>query len=175
MGPSVAQPNFADVLQSSFAAALYFRRSSDPLFPVFHPPSAPQTAPFPDTKRHGTDMGALLKLTDALLFLVFLVIALAAPLLDAQTCLPATVFPEFLLEVKSWYSREYGDYLFADKPHFFVGLVWLELLFQWPLAVINMYGILASKRWFRTTCLIYGVSLLTSMVMNHLRRCRSIS
>ncbi|KAK4758952.1 hypothetical protein SAY87_020253 [Trapa incisa] len=109
-------------------------------------------------------MGALLKLTDAVLFLVFLVVALAAPLLDAQTCLPATVFPDLLLEAKVWYSREYGDYLFTEKPHFFVGLVWLELLFQWPLAIVNLYGILASKRWFRITCLIYGVSLFTSMV-----------
>lgn len=111
-------------------------------------------------------MGALLKLVDAVLFLAFLVIAVVAPLFDAQTCLPATVFPEILVELKNWYGREYGDYLITEKPDFFVGLVWLELLFQWPLSVLNLYGILASKRWFRTTCLIYGASMLTSMVMN---------
>ena len=109
-------------------------------------------------------MGALLKLVDAVLFAFFIVIAVAAPLIDAQTCLPQSLFPNMLIELKSWYAREYGDYLVTQKPHFFVGIVWLELLFQWPLALANLYGILASKSWFNTTCLIYGVSVLTSMV-----------
>ncbi|XP_058734873.1 uncharacterized protein LOC131606748 [Vicia villosa] len=109
-------------------------------------------------------MGFVLKLVDAILFLFFLLIAIAAPLIDAQTCLPLSYFPDFLVNVKTWYTNEYGDYLVADKPHFFVGLVWLELLFQWPLSIINIYGILSSKPWFNTTCLIYGVSLSTSMV-----------
>jgi hypothetical protein len=111
-------------------------------------------------------MGAILKLTDAVLFLFFLVIALAAPLIDAQTCLPLSLFPQVVVDLKSWYSREYGDYLVAEKPHFFVGIVWLELLFQWPLALLNLYGILGGKPWVNTTCLVYGVSCITSMVIS---------
>ncbi|PQQ17943.1 transmembrane protein 97-like [Prunus yedoensis var. nudiflora] len=109
-------------------------------------------------------MGALVKLVDATLFVFFVVIALAAPLIDAQTCLPQSLFPSVLVELKSWYARQYGDYLVTQKPHFFVGIVWLELLFQWPLSIANLYGILAAKSWFNTTCLIYGVSVFTSMV-----------
>ncbi|KAJ1404329.1 Sigma intracellular receptor 2 [Sesbania bispinosa] len=109
-------------------------------------------------------MGVMLKLVDAILFLFFLLIALVAPLIDAQTCLPLSYFPEFLVQLKTWYTQEYGDYLVSEKPHFFVGLVWLELLFQWPLALLNLYAILSSKPWFNTTCLIYGVSVSTSMV-----------
>ncbi|KAK4577296.1 hypothetical protein RGQ29_027710 [Quercus rubra] len=109
-------------------------------------------------------MGALLKLIDAVLFVFFMVIALAAPLIDAQTCLPLSLFPDLLLDLKNWYAREYGDYLVAEKPDFFVGIVWLELFFQWPLALLNLYAILAQKPWFNTTCLIYGASCLTSMV-----------
>ncbi|XP_004515073.1 uncharacterized protein [Cicer arietinum] len=109
-------------------------------------------------------MGVLLKLVDAILFLFFLLIAIVAPLIDAQTCLPLSYFPDFLINIKTWYTNEYGDYLVADKPHFFVGLVWLELLFQWPLSLLNLYAMLSSKHWFNTTCLIYGVSLSTSMV-----------
>ncbi|XP_042504743.1 uncharacterized protein LOC122081626 [Macadamia integrifolia] len=106
----------------------------------------------------------LCKLVDAILLLFFLVIAVVAPLMDSQTCLPLHLFPDFLVDFKSWYAGEYGDYLIGEKPRFFVGLVWLELLLQWPLSIANLYAILARKSWFSTTCLIYGVSTSTSMV-----------
>jgi hypothetical protein len=117
-------------------------------------------------KKKISNMGVVLKLVDAILFLFFLLIAIVAPLIDSQTCLPLSYFPDFLINVKTWYTNEYGDYLVAEKPHFFVGLVWLELLFQWPLSLINLYAMLSSKPWFNTTCLIYGVSLSTSMVFS---------
>ncbi|KAI3780840.1 hypothetical protein L2E82_10833 [Cichorium intybus] len=109
-------------------------------------------------------MGVLLKLIDAILFTVFLVIAIGAPLLDAQTCLPSNIFPDILVNLNTWYTHEFGDYLVSEKPHFFVGLIWLELLFAWPLAVASLYGIVAGKSWLRTTCLLHGVSTLTAMV-----------
>lgn len=109
--------------------------------------------------------GCVLKLVDAVLFLFFLLIAVVAPLIDAQTCLPLSYFPDILVQLKEHYTKDYGDYLVAEKPHFFVGLVWLELLFQWPLALLSLYAILTSKPWFNTTCLIYGVSVTTSMVI----------
>ncbi|GMY09909.1 sigma intracellular receptor 2-like [Fagus crenata] len=108
-------------------------------------------------------MGVLLKLIDAVLFLFFLSIALAAPLIDSQTFLPQSVFPDLLVDLKNWYTREYGDYLLAEKPDFFVGITWIECFFQFPLALLNLYGILAQKSWYNTTCLICGVSCLTSM------------
>ncbi|CAA0816075.1 Transmembrane protein 97- predicted [Striga hermonthica] len=109
-------------------------------------------------------MGALCKLVDAALFVFFLFIAVVAPLIDGQTCLPEHLFPPFLLELKRSYAQEYGDYLVAEKPHFFIGIVWLELIFQWPLAVASVYGIVAGKSWLGTACLLYGASTLTSMV-----------
>ncbi|PIN08293.1 hypothetical protein CDL12_19126 [Handroanthus impetiginosus] len=109
-------------------------------------------------------MGALCKVVDAVLFIFFLFIAIVAPLIDAQTCLPQHLFLPFLVELKNWHVQEFGDYLVSEKPHFFVGIVWLELLLQWPLAVASVYGIVAGKSWFSTTCLIYGVSTLTAMV-----------
>ncbi|KAK4255355.1 hypothetical protein QN277_008366 [Acacia crassicarpa] len=109
-------------------------------------------------------MGSVVKMIDAIIFLFLLVISLAAPLLDAQTLIPHTYFPDLLIQLKNWYAREYGDYLVIDKPHFFLGLVFFELVFQWPLALLNLYAILTSKPWFNTTCLMYGVSVSTSMV-----------
>ncbi|CAK9133533.1 unnamed protein product [Ilex paraguariensis] len=109
-------------------------------------------------------MGAVIKLVDAILFFFFLLIAVVAPLFDAQSCLPRDLYPDYLVDLNTWYSREYGDYLISEKPNFFVGLVWLELLFLWPLSIANLYGIVAGKSWLRTTSLIYGVSISTSMV-----------
>ncbi|KAJ4975162.1 hypothetical protein NE237_000268 [Protea cynaroides] len=104
------------------------------------------------------------KLVDAILFLFFLVVAVVAPLVDSQTCLPMHLFPDFLIDLKSWYALEFRDYLIVEKPDFLVGLVWLELILQWPLSIANLYAILSRKSWFSTTCLIYGVSTSTSMV-----------
>lgn len=109
-------------------------------------------------------MGVLVKVVDAILLLFFVIIAVAAPLIDAPTCLPASLVPDFVVELTSWYTREYGDYLVGERPHFFVGLLWLEFLFHWPLTLINLYGLLGAKSWFNTTCLIYGVSASTAMV-----------
>ncbi|KAF3784616.1 Transmembrane protein [Nymphaea thermarum] len=100
---------------------------------------------------------------DVILFAFFLVLIVCAPLLDAQAALPFTLFPDPLLRVASWYKDRFGDYLASERPFFFVGLVWHELFFIWPLAIANAYAMLARRSWFNTTCLILGSSLLTSM------------
>ncbi|CAL5403477.1 unnamed protein product [Camellia sinensis] len=63
-----------------------------------------------------------------------------------------------------WYSHEFGDYLFVEKSPFFIGLMWLELLIQWPLSILNLYSICRRKSWFNTTCLVYGLSAFTTTV-----------
>ncbi|CAL5336447.1 unnamed protein product [Camellia sinensis] len=91
---------------------------------------------------------------------------LATPAFDAQVFFPSKFFPNFLVDLNLWFTSEYGDYLLIEKPSFFVGLIWLELLFQWPLAIANLYAILVGgKLWFDSTCLVYGVSALTGMVV----------
>ncbi|KAK8655760.1 hypothetical protein V6N13_108327 [Hibiscus sabdariffa] len=108
-------------------------------------------------------MGFLCKAVDTLLLVAFTVMLFAGPLIDAQLVFPVTAFPEVLVRLKQRYVEEYQDYLMVEKPHFFAALVWLELIFQWPLVLLNIYGILASKPWFNTTCLIYGASVITAM------------
>ncbi|KAK9924564.1 hypothetical protein M0R45_032928 [Rubus argutus] len=108
-------------------------------------------------------MGALLMLIDAILFFFFIIMAMA-PMVDAQLVLPLSLFPEWMVEYKNWYIREFDDYCYVEKPHFFVGLVLVELVFQWPLGLANLYGMLAGKSWYNTTCLVYGASFFTTMV-----------
>lgn len=109
-------------------------------------------------------MGALVKLVDAALFIFFLFIGMVAPLFDSQSILPLEIYPKALVDLKNWYSEEYNDYLTAEKPHFFVGLIGVQLFFQWPLALICLYGIAGGKSWLPTTCLMYGTSTFTGMV-----------
>ncbi|XP_059661062.1 uncharacterized protein LOC132307352 [Cornus florida] len=109
-------------------------------------------------------MGALIKLIDAILFIFFMVFPVLALVIDSQICFPDKYFPDNLVDLKLWYTREYGDYLVDEKPNFFVGIVWLELLFLCPLSIFNLFGIMGGKSWFNTTCLVYGVSAFTSMV-----------
>ncbi|XP_017970031.1 PREDICTED: transmembrane protein 97 [Theobroma cacao] len=108
-------------------------------------------------------MGALCKVLDAILLLMLVLISVAAPLLDSQSVLPESIYPELLVRLNKWYAGEYQDIFLLEKPHFFRALLWLELAFQWPLALLNVYGMLASKPWLNTTCFIFGASLVTSM------------
>ncbi|KAG8080678.1 hypothetical protein GUJ93_ZPchr0007g3971 [Zizania palustris] len=109
-------------------------------------------------------MGVVSAAADAAVVLFSLTIAVAAPLIDAQSVLPRHFFPAPLVALKRWYADEFGDYLVARPPGFLRGLVWLELAFLWPLSVATLYGVLARRRWAATTSLVAGVSTLTSMV-----------
>ncbi|CAL5336437.1 unnamed protein product [Camellia sinensis] len=87
------------------------------------------------------EMGVLIKLIDAVLLFFFLVVILAALAFDAQVFFPSKFFPNFLVDLNLLFTSEYDDYLLIEKPCFFVELMWLQLLFQWPLAIANLYAI----------------------------------
>ncbi|KAI3845556.1 hypothetical protein MKX03_019705 [Papaver bracteatum] len=91
----------------------------------------------------------LQKLINGFLFIYFLLISIQIPLLNAQIIIPTEPFPKFLVDL---------------KPHFRVGLAWVELLLQWPLAVASAYGFLKKRSWVKKTSLVYGVSASTSLV-----------
>lgn len=109
-------------------------------------------------------MGAFGKLIDAILFLFFALMVFIPPLFDAQTVLPKQIYPAILTDLNRNYIADFGDYLLAEEPRFLVGLIWHELVLLWPLSIANVYAILAGKSWFGTTCLLYGASVVTSMV-----------
>jgi hypothetical protein len=113
-------------------------------------------------------MGVLSAVADAVVVLFSLTIAAAAPLIGAQSVLPRSLYPAPLQDFKQWYAAEFDDYLMAQPPAFLLGIFWLELTFLWPLCVATIYGVLARRRWAATTCLMAGVSTLTSMVTRSL-------
>ncbi|ONK65603.1 uncharacterized protein A4U43_C07F38780 [Asparagus officinalis] len=108
-------------------------------------------------------MGLISILVDGFILLFSVLLSLAFPLMDSQTIAPSYLHPSFLVEFKQQYERDYGDYLMKEMPPFFVGLVWVEALFLWPLALLNAYGILSRKKWVRTTLIMAGVGSGVSM------------
>ncbi|PWA54378.1 transmembrane protein 97 [Artemisia annua] len=109
-------------------------------------------------------MWSLINIIDVILFIYFIVIAFAVPLFDAQTIFPSYIYPDFLVQFKNWFINEFGHYLLSEKPHFFVGIAWLELLFAWPISIVSLYGIVGGKSWFQTLCLMYGIYFFTALV-----------
>ncbi|GMI99835.1 hypothetical protein like AT1G05210 [Hibiscus trionum] len=107
-------------------------------------------------------MGFIGKVVDTMLLFTFLSMSLVPPLLDSQALLPESVVPDVLLRLYKWYTTEHQDYLLLERPAFFIALTKLELFYVWPLAMINLYGLLTAKPWFKSTCLIFGSALLTS-------------
>jgi len=61
-------------------------------------------------------MGVVSAVTDLAVAVFSLTIAVAAPLVDAQTVLPSGLHPAPLVELKRWCAAEYGDYLMARPP-----------------------------------------------------------
>lgn len=114
-------------------------------------------------------MGAVMKVIDAIVLGLLVVIALAVPLFDAQLILPPHLFPEFLINFKDWLTLQLDHYLLVEKPYFYVGFAWLQLLFNWPLSIAALYSFAAGKTtWFTTTCLPLAVSLFTCLVRTYI-------
>lgn len=113
----------------------------------------------------------LCKVVDGVLFVYFIAVAIVTPLFVSPVCLPGHVVPSFSVEVKTWYAETYDDYLMYEEPHFFVGLLCLELFFYFPLALASIYAMATHKSWFTTTSLVYGVSVLTASVNKLISPC----
>lgn len=113
-------------------------------------------------------MGFVTAAADAVVALLSLTMAVAAPLFDAQVVLPRGLYAAPLVGIHRWFAAEFGHYLVADPPPFFRGLVWLDLAFLWPVCVANLYGILARRPWSAATSIMAGVYVLTYMVTNSL-------
>ncbi|XP_047053530.1 sigma intracellular receptor 2-like [Lolium rigidum] len=106
-------------------------------------------------------MGTVSAAVDGIVALFSLIMAVAAPLFDSQIVLPRRLYPAPLVGIHQWFIAEFDHYLVADPPPFFIGLVWLDLAFLWPVCVANLYGIIARRRWSATTSLMAGVYMIT--------------
>ncbi|KAI3841752.1 hypothetical protein MKW92_000768 [Papaver armeniacum] len=68
---------------------------------------------------------SLEKFINGILLIYFPLMVIKAPLLDLYMFLPATSSYGNLPKMR--------DYLKLEKPHFYVNIVWIDLLVKWPL------------------------------------------
>ncbi|KAF5954783.1 hypothetical protein HYC85_007639 [Camellia sinensis] len=117
-------------------------------------------------------MVSVMKLMDRVLIVFSIAFGVAAPLDAGLLFLTPNLDPNnnnnlLVHHLKPLYEFKYGDYLVTNKPAFFVALVWLEVVFLWPLQLLNLYGILSPHAsWLPLTFLLFGASYCTTMSVN---------
>jgi hypothetical protein len=111
-------------------------------------------------------------------------------LLDGQGAF-RSYYPQFLIDVLSWYCDLFGDVLMKDYEHDNNNLVWFssmiccEILFQLPFFIVTVKMIMMTTHssassassasslkkvddfypeWFRIICIIYGSHVSTTLV-----------
>jgi hypothetical protein len=55
--------------------------------------------------------------------------------MDLQAIYPASLVPNFMLNLKAFYINTYKDQFFINTPPFFKAFMWSELLFQAPVMI----------------------------------------
>ncbi|KAJ6797605.1 transmembrane protein 97 [Iris pallida] len=108
-------------------------------------------------------MGLIGVVVDAVLVYFSVVVLLTVPLVDSQCALPASLYPDQLVRLKRFFEATYDDYMFEENTPFFVGIVWMEIFFLWPLCLANIYGLVRRKSWVGTTLVMVGVAVGTAM------------
>ena len=107
-------------------------------------------------------MGVVSAAADLAVLVFSLTIAVAAPMIDAQSVLPPGLHPAPLVELKRWCAAEYGDYLMARPPGFFRGLIWLRFLFFFVLFCTRgfdfFFFVSFCARGFDLTCMGFVIS-----------------
>ncbi|KAI8014511.1 hypothetical protein LOK49_LG05G02055 [Camellia lanceoleosa] len=116
-------------------------------------------------------MVSVMKLMDRVLIVFSVTFAVIAPLDAGLLFLTPNLDPNnnnnlLVHHLKPLYEFKFGDYLVTNKPAFFVALVWLEVVFLWPLQLLNLYGIILSPHpsWLALTFLLFGASYCTAML-----------
>lgn len=89
-------------------------------------------------------------------FLLFFIIHVPITwLIDAQgVIIPREVYPEFLQNLTLWYIKSFDDVLMANPPIWFQSFVFFELIFQFPLLLLNIYGLIKSEFYLKIESVI---------------------
>lgn len=101
---------------------------------------------------------------DRLFFVFFLVHIPITWMFDAQAIISREMYPRVLVEVMDYYTANYQDVFMKLPPVWFQSFIFCEILFQFPLLLINLYGLWKDKRWVPFSCIIYGTHVATTCI-----------
>ncbi|XP_064612238.1 sigma intracellular receptor 2-like [Liolophura sinensis] len=86
---------------------------------------------------------------------------------DSQALFSSTYYPDALVELKTWYTREFKDCLMADPTAWFLSFVVCEMLIQFPYILVATYAFFKGPRacpWIRIPNMIYSSHVITTLV-----------
>ena len=63
-------------------------------------------------------------------------------MVDLGQLYPASVRPQLVSEIRSWYEAQYRDRFFTHPPAWFVAYMWMEAVYHLPLSVYMIPALL---------------------------------
>lgn len=109
-------------------------------------------------------------------FLVYMTFHIAVLLLLDLQGLYGQYYPKLLQEwVYQRYVSNFSDPLMKNPPSWFQAILFEELVFQLPLAILIMYGLMNKRYWVRLPCIIFGTHVVSQVSLIIYEFCKSIS
>ncbi|KAL3856443.1 hypothetical protein ACJMK2_011200 [Sinanodonta woodiana] len=107
------------------------------------------------------------RLLDIVFFIYFVTHIPICIFIDAQAVLPKWIYPDQLLSMMEWYTKELRDPMMADPPSWFRSFclceLFLQLPFFFPAAYVYWKGA-AGNKWFRIPAIVYSTHVATTVI-----------
>lgn len=104
---------------------------------------------------------------DVVFFLYYLTHIPIALFVDFQSVVPQEYYPAPLVNLKTWYCREFRDPLMMDPPAWFKTFCLCEVFVQFPFFFVGLYAYAkgaAKAKWIRIPAIIYSTHVATTLI-----------
>ncbi|XP_053313133.1 sigma intracellular receptor 2 [Spea bombifrons] len=110
-------------------------------------------------------MASVTRLLEWIFFFYFLSHIPITLLVDLQAVLPASLYPQGLLDVMKWYTVTFKDHLMMNPPAWFMSFVFCEAVVQLPFFPVAAYAFYKGGcRWIRIPAIVYSAHVATTVV-----------
>ncbi|XP_075052855.1 sigma intracellular receptor 2 [Mixophyes fleayi] len=110
-------------------------------------------------------MASLTRLLEWIFFFYFFSHIPITLLVDLQAVLPASWYPQQLLDLMNWYTVNFKDHLMKDPPPWFMSFVYCEAIVQLPFFPVAAYAFFKGGcRWIRIPAIVYSSHVATTVL-----------